>query len=292
MQYVLKKIEDIGIYTYLNISPLNTLKDTVSVLDPGTPSSILPSYTFTKGDRIRFITDNSGALLSGTFDYEILGYVSETTDSGGNVYFPDTLFVDKISNWASSNIGEKSIFEIYSPKKEFSDNIYYEIAEVFQITDGIIQTTSGTLTDGDSYVFNRSMSLYGIGELVSDKDTLYDYTGRVGFTPVMNVLKLTEGIQASNYTINETSGAFYHNTSGSTQTVVITGDYEFTSESNDGYWFVIRRRTDGATIQDFVIFKEPNHTSANQRVVYHKGTIQNTFTVLNGQYLAFYFDNR
>lgn len=305
VDYTLSKIEDVGIYTYLDIKGLNKLKDDTSVFDPSRPSSNLSAYTFTDGDRIRFITDENGTLLDSNaydLDFELLGYVKEVTDTSGNVYYPDTLYINKVTYWASLNIGKKSMFEIYSPKREFADSVYYEIGEVFEAYPLETITTSGTLTTGDSYVFERDMPLYDVAELISDPDKIYDYpndfdtkNGRVGFTPVLNVLKPAEDVTSSNYSINGIGGTFYHNTSDVAKTVVVTGDYDFTSESNDGYWFVIRKRTVSAVIQDIVLFEEANHTDSEgslARIVHHQGLINSTITVLPTQYLALYFDNR
>ncbi|MHB8871791.1 MAG: hypothetical protein ACYC5G_05030, partial [Candidatus Doudnabacteria bacterium] len=305
IDYTVSKIKDVGVYTYIDISGLNSLKNTESVLNPRTPNSNLSPYTFTEGDRIRFREDKGGVLLDATsdkYDYEILGYVAEIVDSAGNVLYPNMIYTN-VFGWNAANIGERSVFEIYSPKKEFVDNLYYEVGEVFQVTNGTPITTTGTLTDGDVYLFNRNMPSYEIGELVADErkgiETPYNYpgdfgtkNGSVGFTPLLNVAKQADDLQVSNYTENSTSGAFYHNTSGVLKQLTISGDYEFTSESNDGYWFKIRRRTATATLQDYLIFEEPNHTVAAERVVYHKGTINFQFTVPDGQYVALYFDNR
>lgn len=303
VDYTLSKIEDVGVYTYMSLEGLNLLKKSASVLDPRTPNSNLAPYTFTKGDRIRFRTSKSGVLLDATsnkYDYEILGYVSEVIDSAGNILYPETIYTDKF-NWASASIDKKSVFEIYSPKKEFEDDIFYEIGEVYTCTQGTLDTTTGTLTQGDVYVFDRDMSSSEFGELIADErkglENPYNYpvdfnkkNGRIGFTPMLNVLKPATGVQAQNYTENSPSAKFYHNTSGSTKQITITGEYDFTSESNDGYWFVIRRRTVSTTLQDYLIFEEPNHDGGLS--VYHKGLINFTFNVLNDQFVSLYFDNR
>lgn len=297
VDYALTDIEDVGAYTYLDITNLNTLKDATSVLDPQKPSSNISAYTFTKGDRIRFITDKNGVVLDSTtdkYDYEILGYVPNTTDSAGNTFYENNIYVNKITNWSSLNIGVNSMFEIYTPKTEFADNVYFEIGEICGCTNGIIETTTDVLTDGDVYDFNRDVSVFELGELIADKELTYinDDNNPVGFTLQMNVIKPAEGVRASSYTINDVGGSFYHNTSGVNKVVQVTGSYDFTSESDNGYQFKIRLRTEGATITpEYVIFSEPNHVSSGDRVNTHKGTIANTYTVANGQYLGLYIDN-
>lgn len=303
--YTLTDISDVGIYTYLDLSALNSLKDTISVLDPGTPSLNISPYTFTKGDRIRFITNKSGVVLDDTdsavkFDYEILGEVANIVDSAGNAFYPNNIYVNKISDWNANNLGEGSVFEIYSPKKEFADSIFFEIGDVYSCVDGTIMTASGTATTGDVYCFRRDMSQFEVGELIADertgKDNAYNYPadfddnyGGVGFSPQMNVIKNATGIQQAGYAQNTLGGGFYHNTTGETKQLTITGTYEFTTETNRGYWFVLRRSTTSANIQDYIIFTEPHHTNA--LIGTYKGTINQTMSVPNGQYVSLYLDN-
>ena len=129
VQYAISDIEDVGYYTYIDISNLNKFKDNVSVLEPGKQNSILSAYTFQQGDRIRFITEDDGTLLTSSYDYEILGYVAPITDSGGDIYYENTIYINKI-DWSSISVKKKSLFEIYSPRKEYVDNLYYEISEL------------------------------------------------------------------------------------------------------------------------------------------------------------------
>ena len=297
IQHVTKAIEDVGIYTYIDISPLNTLKDTTSILDPGTPSSILPSYVFTEGDRIRFITEKDGTLLQGTYDYEIKGYVSEITDSDGNIYFKDTIYVSKITDWLGDNIGEGSTYEIYTPKKQFSDDIYYEIGEVFTCSNGTILTTSGTLSDGDIYTFNRDMSAYIIGELVSDKvlgREDYAYSGNAGIVPKLDVIKSAEGIYPEAMVIpgkdaDVANVYFYKNTTGSSQTVTVSGSYNIITETDNGCSFVLRHMASNDSIkQTRTIYTVPNTNGGT--IITEKGTISYSITVSNNEYLYFYFD--
>ena len=305
VDYTLSGIEDVGDYTYFDLEALNSLKDTVSVLDPGTPSVNISAYTFTKGDRIRFITDKDGVVLTDTssyekFDYEILGEAPNITDSSGKAFYPNNIYINKIGDWSANNLGKGSVFEIYSPKKEFADSIFFEIGEVFQCVDGTIMTTSGTLETGDVYCFRRDMSQYEVGELIADertgKETAYEYPkdfddtyGGVGFTPQLNVLKNATGIQQAGYAQNDPGGAFYRNTSGEEKIITVTGTYEFTTESSRGYSFILRRSTLSANVQDYVIYTEAHHTNALTGT--YQGTINQQITVPNGQYVSLYFDN-
>ena len=295
VDYTVTKIKDVGVYTYIDISGLNSLKNTESVLNPRTPNSNLSPYTFTEGDRIRFREDKDGALLDATsdkYDYEILGYVAEIVDSAGTVLYPDTIYTNAFG-WSAANIGERSVFEIYSPKKEFVDNLYYEVGEIFQVVNGTPPTTTGTLVDGDVYLFNRNMPSYEIGELIADErkgiEPPYGYKGRVGLTPAMNVIKFATGIQVANFTEHAISGCFYHNTEGDTKQLTVTVNYEFTSESDDGYVFMFDRRTPTATLQEYPIFSVPDSDGGIS--TYHKGEFTTSFNVLNGQYATLYFQN-
>lgn len=305
VDYTLSNIADVGDYTYLDLEGLDSLKDSVSVLDPGTPSINISPYTFVKGDRIRFITDKNGVVLDATnsyekFDYEILGEVANVVDSAGNAFYPNNIYIHKIGDWSANNLGRGSVFEIYSPKKEFADSVFLEIAEVFPCVDGTIMTASGTLSSGDIYAFRRDMSQYDFGDLIADpregKDIAYEYPkdfddsyGGVGFTPQLNVLKPAEDIQQAGYAQNDPGGAFYKNTSGVTKLITVTGTYEFTSESSRGYSFILRRSTVSANVQDYLIFTEAHHTNAVTAT--YKGVINQQITVPNGQYVSLYFDN-
>lgn len=289
VDYVLSDIQDAGAYTYLDISALNSIKDSGSVLYPNKPSSILSTYVFTKGDRIKFTTDKNGDLLDTTsndYDYEILGYVNEVTSSTGTVLFPNTIYINKIG-WSAANIGKKSAFEIYTPKKEFKDSLFYEVAEVFGCDNGTILTTSGVLSDGDSYDFIRNAAYYETGELLSDKTKQYDYRGNVGITPDMGVIRSADGIKTAAYSVDEEAGSFYKNTTGSPVQLVVTVGYEFTSGSNDGYWFKLRMKDGSTTVQDYTIFEEPNDMSD----VFHKGTFTQNIYVANNHFVNLYFDN-
>jgi hypothetical protein len=295
VDYTLSGIEDAGIYTYLDISSLNKLKQSLSVFNPGHPSINIPPYVFTKGDRIRFITKKDGILLSATsdkYDYEILGYAPEIIDSAGNVLNKEKIITHKFS-WDSIGIGERSLFEIYTPKKEFADDLFFETGEVFSCADGVISITSGTITNGDVYTYFRSMPSYRTGELVADKregeETPYYYKGTIGFTPVMNVVKPTEGVHASFFTENELAGAFYRNTSGSAKKVTVTIDYNFTTESDNYYWFKLRRRTPTSTPEDFILEKYEDLTIYDRTMTFNDKKTK-TMIVPDGQYLMLYFD--
>ena len=152
VDYILTDIKDVGIYTYMDITALNSLKDNGSALYPSKPSSNISTYTFTKGDRIRFISTKDNVLLDTTsnkYDYEILGYVKEVTDSDGNILYQNNIYVNAFS-WSGASIGKRSMFEIYTPKKDFTDDIFYETAEVFGCDNGTIFTASGRVSDGDA----------------------------------------------------------------------------------------------------------------------------------------------
>lgn len=92
------------------------------------PEDVDLGYSFSKGDRIRFITDavnssnNTYNYLNKYTDVEMLSYDSIT----GKITFkkPDITVVDN------------QIVEIYTPRKTVDEVRYYEVGEVYDIVDG------------------------------------------------------------------------------------------------------------------------------------------------------------
>jgi hypothetical protein len=134
------------------------------------PNSIL-SYGFTKGDRIRFISDAGGSFVRNLVDLEIVSYdtgalfltvkdMRSIINEGGGIY-----------DFKNNGV----LAEIYTPRATFDDVIYYEIGEKYNILDagkstrrhqgqGQDQNAVYTLpakillTDGDVYYKSRLMT--------------------------------------------------------------------------------------------------------------------------------------
>ena len=131
-----------GTYVYISIYALNRLTiqnpDGVEFTNMGT--SVIP-YQFTKGDRIRIITQQvdseviddqfpSDILIPEDIDMEVLGYTTETLD--GVEVTIDKLKV-KDFDYEALLVGSGSIVEIYTPRKKTENDIYYEIGESYPI---------------------------------------------------------------------------------------------------------------------------------------------------------------
>jgi len=142
------------------------------------PNSVL-GYTFTEGDRIRFIQDEGGNFFNEYFDFEVLKQVG------------DEIFM--FNSFELGELKEGTLFEIYSPKLQTEENVFYEIGECFEIgesggvkfhkgptsdqnpLDPFNVPATGTFETGDAYYRQRSIPLssgskgyFVDSELVSD----------------------------------------------------------------------------------------------------------------------------
>ncbi len=82
--------------------------------------SSLVGYTWSKGDRIRFISDPNGNYFNQYFDYEIV-YQDSTA-----------IFVVRDLSLAEFK-GGGAVFEIYTPRLNVNNKIYYEMGEEFEV---------------------------------------------------------------------------------------------------------------------------------------------------------------
>lgn len=292
IQYTLSDISDAGDFTYLDLTQLNSINSTISVLEPISQSTNISAYTFTKGDRIRFIREDRGSLLSGIYDYEILGYVPEVTDSSGNILYKDTIYVPQF-DWVSASIGKNSLFEIYSPKKEYADNVFFEIGETILMggetgEGGDPINISGSLQCGDAYVFERTMNLFDLAEFGSDKDYRFDVRGEPFQVPPLSIVKSVDGSKVPTNDISASGAlAFYVNKSGESKTVEVTGNYDFTAETDDGMTFSLTSFLSGAVNTSYLIASNPN--TSGGKSFYHSGEISQTVVLPNNAELCFIF---
>ena len=116
-------------------------------------------YTFTKGDRMRFIKDSNGSPFEKRFDLEILTY-----DVGTGII---TLRNEFNLPTLTSTGGD--LFEIYTPVKDLENNFFFEIGEFYGIENGFHLGNEQNQTDnepaivkftsGDTYLFKRNMPI-------------------------------------------------------------------------------------------------------------------------------------
>lgn len=102
-----------GTSSILNISPLVNY-----VLSNPTTSVI---YSFTPGDRCRFITDSAHDAYSTYVDVQVLSFTS-----------PNQLIVQLVSA-SGITIGAGTMIEIYSPTAQTEEKIFWEFSEAFAI---------------------------------------------------------------------------------------------------------------------------------------------------------------
>ena len=112
IQFTTNIIVQSGSKISLSLEPIELFAD-------DNPNSIL-SYSFTKGDRVRFIRQGNGLPYTQLVDVEILEF-----DQSANKI--------AISNKIPINIAAGTLFEIYTPKKNIETKIYREIGECFDI---------------------------------------------------------------------------------------------------------------------------------------------------------------
>lgn len=134
--------------TYVSLAALNRLtlaptyeNGTFVINNPSVhfpiPNSLLEPYIFTKGDRIKFLTSPVdvttppeyplGERIVNRYDVEILGYVTDV--DADNV---DVIRIQRI-NFDSEEINKGTLVEIYTPRKSYSDDVYYEMGETYDI---------------------------------------------------------------------------------------------------------------------------------------------------------------
>lgn len=156
-----KYVSTDGDYMTLYIDPLLVFNNRNS-------SSIL-NYEYSEGDRCTFMYYNNGGTKvyfdNPFIDVQVAGFeikIDTTPDPDVTHY---VLKVKQNSNISIPDITGKNIYiEIYTPKKRvvinggtttYLTNLFYEVGEQFNITNGVHDVTSGTITDGDIYFQTR-----------------------------------------------------------------------------------------------------------------------------------------
>lgn len=131
--YVDMFVQDLAVYTDKIL--VSTLLATQNTRNEN-PKNILPDYVWTKGDRIRFLTEpinpltNSLNYVTEYFDFEIEGVATGTTDGEYEGFLVIPYF-----DYETPNIGRYSLVEIYSPitTVDTEDRVWYTMGEVGSI---------------------------------------------------------------------------------------------------------------------------------------------------------------
>jgi hypothetical protein len=162
VQYIIKGIADETTdppdTTRIDITPLQLIQTATAGWNEF-PNTIIPVYTWAKGDRIRFITKAKGAgmgdVIDGVYDFEIIKF--DDTDS----YIYIQRFI-----WAGM-VGDGSLVEIYRPLKENTETVYYEFGEVFPLVedaDGVVVHT-GSIQDQVSSTNTPATGIFDTGDV-------------------------------------------------------------------------------------------------------------------------------
>lgn len=148
VQYVIYNIADDGsAWTYMDISPLQTLTDTEAGGWNQFPQSIIKPYSWVQGDRVRILTEGKvvgdlGATLDAVYDYEIVKYDDTTVAGEYRIYIQNI-------PWAALSIDDGSLIEIYRPIKSETAKEFFEFGEIMPILeDSIGELVHGVGTTG------------------------------------------------------------------------------------------------------------------------------------------------
>jgi hypothetical protein len=165
-------------YSYVDISPLQGITND-SALDYNFLNSTIEAYTFTEGDRIRFMTSiNSSAVTESDLiiddwssvqhDYEIVDYDSSTK----RLYFNSSGVIGDGTGGSTDYNDPSVIVEIYRRNLESSNKIYYEVGPLYAVEEsaGIYyhnagtqnqdasNPATGTIIEGDVKLITRTLS--------------------------------------------------------------------------------------------------------------------------------------
>jgi hypothetical protein len=141
VQYIVSGVQDSTLdpeglnMVRIDITPLQTLKSTITATWNQYPMSIINTYEWQKGDRIRFITEKItpasgttlGEIIDGIYEFEIL----KADDTGMYVFIQGSV----ASTGLSAITGENTLVEIYTPIKSLADTktVFYEFGDLMPI---------------------------------------------------------------------------------------------------------------------------------------------------------------
>ncbi len=196
IQYAVSDVNnDTTGFTEINITPLQTITTASGGSYISTPlvNSNIEPYEFEAGDRVRFITPKSSGsdiqlplqtdeYLS--YDYEILNYREDEYGAGSIIQIQQ---IDIGTDPGDIDVGAGSVIEIYRPKRQTEDVVYYRIGDVYKVLEGddgilyhegqtqdqtydeygaVDDPATGKLTKGDVYHLLRLFSY----KITSDGD--------------------------------------------------------------------------------------------------------------------------
>ena len=171
-------------WTRIDISPLQDLADDSNTdLDHYFPDSNIDAYSFVPGDRVRFITNhmdkpedyNDLDLMDDNYDYEI----KEFEDTNNYIYIDELVVPSPAGSTTTTTTplgadDETYIIEIYRPKKQTGNTVYYEYGDLHKVYEsggfylhrGTTQDqissgaddAEGQFTQGDVFVITRLFS--------------------------------------------------------------------------------------------------------------------------------------
>jgi hypothetical protein len=175
VQYIISSIIDTITATdganmcKIDITPLQTLKNTTTATWNQYPTSVIDPYEWQAGDRVRFITEavtpsggtSLGDVIDGIYDFEIL---KQDGDSGEFIYVQHFDF-------AAAAIGENTLIEIYTPLKSITDtkNIFYEFGNLMTIEEDsagiMVHMGQNGLHNQDTALSHAAMGSFDGGDI-------------------------------------------------------------------------------------------------------------------------------
>ncbi|MBU0846817.1 hypothetical protein KKH23_06460, partial [Patescibacteria group bacterium] len=246
---------------YVEIDVNTTITELVSL----NSSTIVQSYVWEKGDRIRFICNKLGVPKT---DYK---YFNEYVDL--EILSQDELTGKiKVSSDFNINIPESggTVVEIYRPKKSLPDDsnsrIFYEIGECYPILNPHTANrfhSAGYDNDGEGYAQDQSASQPAKGTLMAG-DT---------YTKQRNI-KADTAIPAEDYNYNE----FYQSNSWNRGRIGIV-DENMESRQFKAHLRHGGRYFDNTGINDLAVFKYDDYTSLSETWGGIVRTIMSGFTL-------------
>lgn len=229
------------------------------------------SYSFTQGDRIRFLIRYNGSLapqdLGGVKDYEVLGVETDITINGRvirgrfvKIAYP---FADiNPLNFAFDNTANFQHYQIllynYSQQTDLNNKIFFEFGKRFAIGNagtnnayhvGLEQNQNGltpakvSIANGDLFYRKRTIpvgaQVVAAAGMQTTSDTYFTIPMTVSGSPLTvgsyvfaNQISQTAGTGSGSYPTNASSDCVFNNTSASSVFVRFRGRYVGTADSS------------------------------------------------------------
>jgi hypothetical protein len=200
IQYITCKVDEDDDYIYFCIENLDKYRED--------NTGFLPSYVFTKGDRIRLLdtvtNDSNGGVYTESYqtaDYEILGEVTrEVIPAAGEVEAVEGRFL-KVARPSGIDYNAYMLVEIYTPALRTTEEstVFYEFGECYDIYTG---------GDGVRYhsgnVANQTATEAARYEFY-DGDVYFKFRNIYRETLVADIAMLELGMMDANYSDTWTS---------------------------------------------------------------------------------------